>query len=255
MEEGRSPAVVSSDRDAGMVKAADRAYERIRRRIISGEYAAGSHLKEEQLAEETGVSRTPVREALRRLSAEQLVKFVANRGAYVATWTAEDVDDIFQLRAMLEGYAAARAASRITRAAIAELERHASEIERLTLDRSATSHCRMMELNHALHTIVIEAACSERLSVMLSWLVEIPIILKTIETYDAHDLERSNNHHRELIAALKANDAIWAQKVMEAHLYAAHQIYISRGEACAVEPAPRTTQRPARQASALSPRK
>ena len=83
-----------------MSKAADLAYERIRQKIITGAYAAGAHLKEEQVAEDAGVSRTPVREALRRLDAEHLVKFVPNRGAYVASWSTHDIEEIFVLRGM-----------------------------------------------------------------------------------------------------------------------------------------------------------
>ena len=104
-----------------MSKAADRAYDWVRQRILSGEYPPGSHLKEERIAEDSEVSRTPVREALRRLSNEHFVKFVPNQGAFVATWENDDVEVIFELRAMLEGYAAQRAASRISEEQIREL--------------------------------------------------------------------------------------------------------------------------------------
>jgi DNA-binding GntR family transcriptional regulator len=63
---------------------------------------------------------------------------------------------------------------------------------------------------------------------MLSWLVEIPMILKTLEMYDDNDLVRSNYQHRELIDALRAKDGPWAQSVMEAHLRAAHNVFIKK---------------------------
>ncbi len=65
---------------------------------------------------------------------------------------------------------------------------------------------------------------------MLSWLVEMPMILKTLKMYDAGDIERSNYQHRELISALKAKDGRWAQSVMESHLRAAHNVYVQRND-------------------------
>ena len=78
-----------------MSKIADQAYQTIRDKIISGEYTAGSHLKEARIAEDTGASRTPVREALRRLNAEHLVRFEPNRGAYVNSWSLEDIEELY----------------------------------------------------------------------------------------------------------------------------------------------------------------
>lgn len=208
-----------------MSKAVEKAYQLIRERILSGEYAPGSHLKEETISEETAVSRTPVREALRRLSNEQLVKFVPNQGAYVNSWDEDDVDVIYDLRIMLEGYSAARAAQRISNEEIRELEECVTEIEKLCQKHSTENHRRTIEHNHRFHSIIIEAASSERVHKMLGWLVEIPMLLKTIEQYSNEDVERSNSHHREIIAAFKAKDSQWACSVMQTHLRAAYQIY------------------------------
>lgn len=211
-----------------MSRATDLAYERIRQKIITGDYAAGIHLKEEQIAGDTGVSRTPVREALRRLNAEHLVKFVPNRGAYVASWSAEDVEEIFTLRALLEGHAAFRAATRITEAAIGELERCVEEIERMLPGQSEGQRFAIVAANQRFHSLVCEAAATERLTRMLAWLVEIPIILKTFERYSVQDIERSNLHHREMIEAFKARDARWAQSVMDTHLRVALRVYAAQ---------------------------
>ncbi|MCC7413771.1 MAG: GntR family transcriptional regulator [Gammaproteobacteria bacterium] len=211
-----------------MTKAADRAYDAIRSRILAGEYPPGSHLKEEQIADDTGVSRTPVREALRRLSAEHLVKFVANRGAYVAHWSASDVDDIFQLRAMLEGYAAACAAQRITAEQIRILDDCADNIEQLSRHRSPENHLRMLELNQRFHTVIVDAAGSERLMVMLAWLVEVPMLLRTYEKFDHAQIARSNHHHREIIAALRARNGDLARKLMEIHILSAQMVFTLR---------------------------
>lgn len=211
-----------------MSKAVNQAYKWIRGRILSGEYEPGSHLKEEHIAEEACVSRTPVREALRRLSNEHFVKFVPNQGAFVATWKDEDVEVIFELRAMLEGYSAWRAATRITDEQIAELERCADSIEHLSKTHTLENYRSTIEYNRLFHSTIIEAAGSERIRKVLSWLIEVPVILRTIDRYSAEDIQRSNHHHRELIAAFRSKDGQWARSVMEAHLRAARQIYLSR---------------------------
>ena len=210
-----------------MSKASELAYIWIRGRILSGEFGAGMHLKEERIAQQSKVSRTPVREALRRLSNEHYVKFTPNQGAFVATWADDEVDDIFELRTMLEGYSALRAATRITDEAIDDLIQCADEIEKLCVQHSPQNHRKTIKYNHRFHSIIIEEANSNRVNKMLSWLVEVPMLLKTIDRYTDADIERSNHHHRELIEAFKVRNGRWAQSVMESHLRAAHHIYTS----------------------------
>ena len=211
-----------------MSNATEHAYIFVRAQILSGHYPAGSHLKEEHIAEEAEVSRTPVREALRRLSTEHLVKFVPNQGAFVISWQDDDVDGIFDIRIMLEGYSALRAASRIDTEGIKELETCADEIERLCQKHNKENHRKTIEFNHRFHCIIVEAAGSEHLRRLLVSLVEIPMLLKTIDRYSNKDVDRSNHHHRELIEAFKARDGNWARNVMESHLRAAHRIYVTK---------------------------
>ena len=208
-----------------MSKVADQAYEQIRAQIISGEYAPGSHLKEELIAEITGASRTPVREALRRLEAEHLVEFIPNRGAYVASWTVEDVEEIYVLRATLEGHAAFRAATRITPLEIATLRECCDDIDARMPCATDEQRQGIVDANHRFHSVVVAAAHSARLNTMLSWLVQIPMTLRTFERYSDRNIARSNGHHREMIDAFIAGDPVWAQKVMETHLYAAQRLY------------------------------
>ncbi len=96
----------------GSVRAVDRAYDAVRSGIIAGRYLAGARLTEQEIATTVGVSRTPVREALRRLDAEGLVEFTPNLGAIVTVWSDADSDEVFDLRAMLESYSARRATLR-----------------------------------------------------------------------------------------------------------------------------------------------
>ena len=211
-----------------MSNATEHAYTFVREQILSGRYPAGSHLKEERIAEEADVSRTPVREALRRLSTEHLVKFVPNQGAFVIAWDDDDVDGIFEIRILLEGYSAYRAATRIDEDGIKEMETCANEIEALCQEHNNENHRKTIEFNHRLHSIIVEAAGSEHLRRMISSLVEIPMLLKTIDRYSNADVERSNHHHRELIEAFRARDAGWAKNVMESHIRAGRRIYVSK---------------------------
>ena len=107
------------------------ASEIIREAIIDGRLAPGQRLKEEELARELGISRTPVREALVILEGEGLVESVPKRGASVRAYAADDLDDMYQLRALLEGYAARRAATRISAEDVGRLEESCARFDRL----------------------------------------------------------------------------------------------------------------------------
>ena len=97
-------------------------FNRIRDDILSGNYTPGEELKEATLGKQLGVSRTPVREALRQLDLEGLVEIAPNRGAKVIGISRKDVEDIYHMRARLEGLAARKAAEQIKEEELAELE-------------------------------------------------------------------------------------------------------------------------------------
>jgi len=107
-----------------MSRASDRAYNHIRNMILSGELQPGVQIREEELAELCGVSRTPVRDALRRLEAELFVRRNESQRSFVSDWSLDDLEEAFQLRAMLEAYAARRAATRISWDQLARLRSH-----------------------------------------------------------------------------------------------------------------------------------
>ena len=208
-----------------MSKASAKAYQAIRGRILGGEFAPGSRLKEEELAEVCGVSRTPIRDALRMLAAEYYVTIVPNHGTFVSQWTVGDIEDIFNLRAMLEGYGARRAAERADAAQIAALADHAGAIQEM-LDRSGPLDAELfLDHNRRFHQILTEAAGSERLSLMISRLVEQPVLMRTALSYSRADLQRSNNHHLEIVSAVRAGQGAWAESVMTSHIMAAFQVF------------------------------
>jgi DNA-binding GntR family transcriptional regulator len=208
-----------------MSRAADGAYSELRRRILAGAIPAGTHLGEAEIAGSLGVSRTPVREALQRLSADGLVDLVPHRGAQTISWTPADLADVFELRALLEPYGAARAASRgLSAAALALMSELCDQMESAVRD---ADFGRVAELNTSLHNAVLAAAGNPRLADMVKTIVLVPVVIGTFARYDAEALHRSMQHHRELIVALRAGDAAWAESVMRAHLRAAADFLVA----------------------------
>jgi DNA-binding GntR family transcriptional regulator len=209
-----------------MARLAGDAYERLRHRILIGDLRDGDRLAEEDLAESLGISRTPVREALRRLAAEGLVELLPNRGARVPTWDDHDVDDIFELRAVLESHAARRAALQADENVLGELASMCEAMEAITVNmRDEHGLAELAMINRQWHGAVVAAAGSPRLSGLVNSLVHVPVIMQTFKNYSATALERSLLHHREIVDALAVRDAEWASSVMRAHILAArHQV-------------------------------
>jgi DNA-binding GntR family transcriptional regulator len=192
--------------------------------ILSGELQPGSQIPEETLAELCGVSRTPVRDSLRRLEAEMFVRRNESQRSFVADWSLDDLEDAFQLRAMLEAHAAKRAAARITGDQLARLRVHNAQLKQAT-DAGQPDVPRFLDHNRQFHSIILEAAASERLSNMLLQVTEQPVILRTARQYDLENLRRSHHEHEELLIAFDNRDSEWAAAVMTAHIRRAFHAY------------------------------
>lgn len=207
-----------------MSKAADQAYSYIRGAILNGQLAPGSPLREESLADASGVSRTPVREALRRLEVEQLVQRTDSKRCYVADWSLDDIEEGFVLRGMLEAHAVSRAAKRISPAQIAHLRKLNDGILQ-SINTNDTSSEAFADLNRQFHATIVEAAHSERLARLLAGLVSPPVVLRTAVTYNRAQRELSVREHDELIRALERADGHWAQAIMISHIRRAFHSY------------------------------
>ena len=208
---GTLPAV-----DSG--RAADRAYAAIRHQILTGARSGGEWLREGDLADELRVSRTPVREALRRLAAEGLVSHERNRGVRVQSWDEADVEEIFSLRTVLEPWGSRLAAERGS-ADVDELEELACR-----MDEAASAPADfdgLTRLNNTFHRRVLEASGNRRLISLVASVVDVPLVWHTFTLYTPEALRRSLAHHHEVVAALRARDAQWAESVMRAHVRSA----------------------------------
>lgn len=210
--------ISGSNKGSGAVESA---YRHIRSIIIRGEFTSGDILLESRLAEQIGVSRTPVREALSRLANEGLVVLGRYRRAKVASFSMGDVAEVFRLRGRLEGHAARRACLRITAADILRLEVIEDELEAAFAELGWHKHLpRFDELNNEFHAIIARAANSPRLEKILASSLELPasIFNYYTETFEERT-ERTHRQHREIIAALKARNPDWAEAAMSAHLF------------------------------------
>ena len=154
-----------------MSKASERAYSQIRAMILSGALPAGAQLGEEALAERCGVSRTPIRDALRRLEGELLVKRSGTQRTFVADWSLDDVADAFELRAMLEGHAARRAAERMSETLVQRL-RATNQAIGAAVRADPPDVEAFLDRNREFHAIILQAAASPRLAALLGTLIE-----------------------------------------------------------------------------------
>jgi DNA-binding GntR family transcriptional regulator len=205
-------------------KASERAYALIRSMILSGELSPGTQIREESLAERCGVSRTPVRDALRRLEADQFIRRSDTQRSFVADWSLDDIEDAFKLRAMLEAHAASRAATRISWDQLERLRGHNKAILRAMSGDKADVPS-FLEHNREFHRVIVEAAGSDRLAAMLTQVTEQPVVLRTALHYDRDNLQRSWHEHEELLAAFAHRDADWAAAVMTGHIRRAFHAY------------------------------
>jgi DNA-binding GntR family transcriptional regulator len=202
-------------------QAVDRVYARLRQGILDGTYAPGARLGEADLAVALGVSRTPVREALRRLGSEGLLSTLPNKGARVRTWSTSELSDISDLRALLEGHAARQAATRVTGADIAAMEDLVTRMEAAAADGTAADIDLITELNREFHGAVIVASGNALLPGLMHSLLHVPVISRTYRHYSPARMQQSMRQHRELVDALRAGDPAWAEAVMRVHVLSA----------------------------------
>jgi DNA-binding GntR family transcriptional regulator len=207
-----------------MSRASDRAYDRIRDMILLGDLPPGTQIREEQLAETCGVSRTPVRDALRRLEGQAFIRRSESQRSFVAEWSLDDIADAFDLRAILESRAARRAAERMDPAALQRL-RDCNRMIFKAVSQAPADIQAFLEANREFHAIILEKAASRRLSSLLSALIEQPVVWRTAHHYGREALLRSHGEHEELLAAFARHDGGWAEAVMSAHIHRAFHAY------------------------------
>lgn len=197
------------------------AYDALRARILSGELAPGERLIEQTLAEDLGLSRTPVREAIRRLIHEGFVEKGQGYSTRVAEFSEEELAQLFEIRRRLECYAAGRAARMATDEEVAQLRQLSDQMSAHTLPRSQDDYTIISAANTAFHRIIYEAARSPQLTSLIASAVDVGVVARTYYSYSEADLLRSAQHHNEIVDAIAAHAPEWAESVMSSHVLAA----------------------------------
>ena len=219
----RGEAKVLHEREPFVRNSSDVAAEVIREAIVDGRLAPGARLKEEGLARELGISRTPVREALLLLQTEGLVDAAPNRGATVRVHDADELEDLYQLRALLEGYAARRAATRVSEEVVQQLWASCDRFDART-DGDIRG---LVKENHFFHDTILEAAGSVRVAEMVRKVIVLPLVYRSYIWYSPQQRRISGHYHRQITKALGAGDAERAELVMKEHVFEARDVLVA----------------------------
>lgn len=193
----------------------DEVAAQLRDRIFAGELVPGTFLDEVRLAEQMQISRTPLREALKVLKAEGLVRHEPRRGSFVNEVTEQDLDEIFPVIALLEGRCAREAAINASPADIGELEALHDKLNRHARARRITDY---YTANFAIHEAIIALANNRWLAQVIGDLRKIVKLARLQQLHAPGRLEQSLSEHMAVFAALKARDPEGAEAAMRTHI-------------------------------------
>lgn len=193
----------------------DEVAARLRERIFAGELLPGTFLDEAGLAAQMRISRTPLREALKVLTAEGLVRHEPRRGCFVNEVTEQDLDEIFPVIALLEGQCAREAALRASDADLHALEALHDKLQRHAKARRINDY---YAANFAIHEAIIALANNRWLAQVIGDLRKIVKLARLQQLHAPGRLEQSLSEHLAVFAALKARDPDGADAAMRTHL-------------------------------------
>ncbi|SHJ87814.1 DNA-binding transcriptional regulator, GntR family [Anaerocolumna jejuensis DSM 15929] len=192
-----------------------RVFTKIREDILAGKYNQNDELKETSIGQELGVSRTPVREALRQLELEGLVNIVPNKGAYVNGISEKDIHDIYIIRSYLEGLCAKWACEYITQEQIDELE----EVVYLSeFHAKKEHHEQIVELDNKFHQLIYEASNSKILNHILSDFHHYVQRVRKITLASDLRAASSNKEHTAILDAIRQRDGENAEMLAHEHI-------------------------------------
>lgn len=187
---------------------------KLREIILKGSFEDGERLVQEELAEKLGVSRMPIREALKQLEVEGLVRIEPRRGAIVTPISIEDVEEIYQLRALLEGKAAEKSVSNLEQEQIDELERLCEKMAQIEVNEESVAE--FISLNEKFHKVLYNGCDWRRIHGLIDTL------WKGIPPYTpsllSNHLEESNHEHQLMVEYVKQRKPEELKNILEAHI-------------------------------------
>ena len=193
-------------------------YRRLLEEIRNGDLRPGARLREAELADRLGISRTPVREAIRLLEADGLVAHAPRQGATIRVLDYSEVMELYEMRAVLEGTAA-----RLAARSASDLE--LDELAALNAELAATADPRAAyELNRQFHMTLQDAAKNRYLVKSVNALQKTLLILGPSTLTEADRAQQAVREHDAILQALKARDGAGAESCMRAHIEAAHRV-------------------------------
>ena len=195
-----------------------RVFQRIREDILNGKYKENDELRENTIGKELGVSRTPVREALRQLELEGLVTIIPNRGAYVTGISHKDIWDIYVIRSMLEGLCARWAVEHITDAQLDELEETILLSEFQMKKESGFSAEQIAALDGRFHSILYEASGSRILGHVLTDFHNYVQTARRSSVVSEDRARKSIREHRQILRAIRDRDEEMAEQLANEHI-------------------------------------
>jgi DNA-binding GntR family transcriptional regulator len=194
-------------------------FDSLREAILLGRLKPGERLMEVQLADEMGVSRTPVREAIRKLELDGFVVMIPRKGAYVASITLKDIADVFEVRAALEGMAAGLAAERITEDEMEQLER--SLLKEARLDSEGISN--FVDNDTLFHEMIYSASRNKQLQHIITHLREQIQRFRTTSLSQPGRTRESLDEHKKIVEAITSRDVDSARNLAREHIENAEQ--------------------------------
>jgi DNA-binding GntR family transcriptional regulator len=201
---------------------ADQAYEGLLTAIAEGRLTPGQAIRETALAEELGISRTPIREALQRLARDGLVRLDARNGARIGELSLQEIHELYDLREILEG-SVARFAALNARA----LERQRLEAILAREAEQLGDPAALARLNKLFHRTLCEAACNRYLTSAVATFSTTLLLLGPTTLAAQHRADESHREHRQVVEAISVGNADHAEEIMRAHIRRAREIRLS----------------------------
>ncbi len=201
-------------------------YEELKLLIVKGKIKPGMRLMEEELAEDMGVSRTPIREAIRKLEKEGLITIEPRRGAYVSQLSKQDMVEILEVRQNVEGFAAELAAKRITEEEKIELRKIAEEYEIAVKENDMAA---MIKADTAFHHVIVEATRNKILIQMVEQLQELVLRFRYLYYDNFKRSEKMTAEHKMIYMAIIDGKPDVAKESADVHINRLKELVLSEG--------------------------
>ncbi len=201
-------------------------YEELKLQILTGGIVPGTRMMEVELAEEMGVSRTPIREAIRKLEKEGLVTIEPRRGAYASRISTEDMVEILEVRQDLEGLAAFFAATRMSKENLEELKSIAEKYNKAVEEGNMQD---MIRFDTMFHRKIVDSCNNKILVHMVEQLQEMVLRFRYIYYDNFRRAEHMPAEHRAILEAIADGDEEKAREAADVHIYRLKQLVIEEG--------------------------